>query len=390
MQRAPVRCQDLIQSMPLFGTLKRSTSSSTLIDSLVAPSEKCTIENNDAVQMNGNLFSPTSTQEESFRMNDALIPAKKRRYADSDSESEPESEPDKEFGHEENNAEDENTDVRVELYEKFRNMILEQEEPKLTLTEEREFPKLDYSKLVHASVAKRYAEKMQCFPEYNGPAVELSKLKPIAFMTRIKRGVFQECWQDDFEKRLYPSWRTNGRPWCYLQQRLFFLGTQHALAITPVSGDYESLGISLRSEFGDIYGQDVDLFFHMTTNELGGGRRSIFYAGKYRFLRVDCRKPFSDRSYFESWHLDLNGLIFAVQGAQVRGERLTYERAKEVIKSAAIKFEYVGLQCVGFDMELYNHITFRPPASSSKMKRRKLKLLANAGDERPSKKRRSG
>ncbi|ESK89523.1 hypothetical protein Moror_16059 [Moniliophthora roreri MCA 2997] len=147
MQRAPVRFQDLIQSMPLFGTLKCSTSSSTLIDSLVAPSEKCTIENNDAVQMNGNLFSPTSTQEESFRMNDALIPAKKRRYADSDSESEPESEPDKEFGHEENNAEDENTDVRVELYEKFRNMILEQEEPKLTLTEEREFPKLDYSKV---------------------------------------------------------------------------------------------------------------------------------------------------------------------------------------------------------------------------------------------------
>ncbi|ESK89522.1 hypothetical protein Moror_16058 [Moniliophthora roreri MCA 2997] len=129
----------------------------------------------------------------------------------------------------------------------------------------------------------------------------------------------------------------------------------------------------------------------MTTNELGGGRRSIFYAGKYRFLRVDCRKPFSDRSYFESWHLDLNGLIFAVQGAQVRGERLTYERAKEVINSGAIKFEYLGLQCVGFDMELYNHVTFRPPVSSSKMKRRKLKLLlANAGDERPSKKRRSG
>ncbi|EEB96066.1 hypothetical protein MPER_04862 [Moniliophthora perniciosa FA553] len=99
--------------------------------------------------------------------------------------------------------------------------------------------------------------------------------------------------------------------------------------------------------------EERELFFDL-------GKNSIFYAGTYRCVRLDHLHPNGvpySNNICREFGLTIHTLSQTIVESQIRRPGLRHEEIAELLRSDIIKFEFVGLQCVGFNYELYYSIT---------------------------------
>ncbi|KAI3605817.1 hypothetical protein WG66_012439 [Moniliophthora roreri] len=204
--------------------------------------------------------------------------------------------------------------------------------------------------------------EMRRLPAYQGSRAEKDNMDSITFID--KKDCCSMGWEREFQERFDKARKSvkSASKFLYLPGRTFFVDdSQHALAIGPLAQKSEAHNFELASTLDGMVDEERELFFDL-------GKDSIFYAGTYRYVRLDHLYPdgvpYSNNIHGE-FGLTIRTLSQTVVESQIQRPSLRHEEIAELIKSDTIKLEFIGLQCVGFNYELYYSITDATCASTS-------------------------
>ncbi|KAI3605906.1 hypothetical protein WG66_012442 [Moniliophthora roreri] len=247
---------------------------------------------------------------------------------------------------------------------------------------------MDFNSILYrSSRLPLFEDIMNNLEGYNGPGHTFSSLRPITFMNVAQCN--NTGWHRSFEERLalqYTPWKDSNRKVLVITRRLYFVTDQHAVAFAPMTQDSAEHDFALISPFQDLHDEEVEVFF----NDISDTRNTapIFYAGKFRVVRLNHLHPDGIKCE-KSWKIPLGGLVCAVTSSQARGPPLRSTDIKSFLKNGDIKLEFIGLQCIGFDEDLYSSVImpYEEPAKGAK---RNKNGDGDAEENRQSKKRRMG
>ncbi|KAK1233885.1 hypothetical protein PQX77_002938 [Marasmius sp. AFHP31] len=196
------------------------------------------------------------------------------------------------------------------------------------------------------SIRRKFGTAMKVYPLFIGQRPSLSDMTSITVYSRDKCG--RVGWQREFEEAICahsPAWKSNGRNFLYLPGCTVFVDEQRPVVFAPKTQEKPEWRLSLRSHFDSFYGKDVELFF----DNGPGSDDQIFYAGKYRCHRLNALHPagFIHSQSHIPW--TLKGVVLDSQEPGY-GHRLRMKDAFDLIYAERIIYEFMGLQCVGFDV----------------------------------------
>ncbi|ESK81751.1 hypothetical protein Moror_16745 [Moniliophthora roreri MCA 2997] len=213
------------------------------------------------------------------------------------------------------------------------------------------------------------ANRMSTFPDYRGYPVQRDQLKPISFMKL--RDCISLGWERNFKEALdnlyTPKSKRDTREFLYLRGRVVFVTPQHAIVIEIKTQKSSEHGFRFVSPFDDVYGEEREFFFDTITTGNREWDPKVYYAGTYRIVSLKDLHPegvpyeekFYQRDMFD---VPADRIINTVLESQIQRPSLRKQDATHLVKSGIIKLEFVGLQCVGFNDELYRSVTASPPA----------------------------
>ncbi|KAF9255138.1 hypothetical protein L218DRAFT_1008907 [Marasmius fiardii PR-910] len=135
-----------------------------------------------------------------------------------------------------------------------------------------------------------------------------------------------------------------------------FIDNQRAVAFTPKSQINENHNFSLKSLFDTLYDGEFELLFDKGLSSDG----HVFYAGTYRCHRLSDLHPFGFIQGNDPPPAQIPWtLLRSVMNSQepAFGQKLQVPHIARLVAAGEIKFEFIGLECVGFDMHLYRALT---------------------------------
>ncbi|KAI3605836.1 hypothetical protein WG66_012458 [Moniliophthora roreri] len=204
-------------------------------------------------------------------------------------------------------------------------------------------------------VGHLFSEEMNALPLYNGIGIKFRDMKPVTFVALLE--CFHMGWERRFRDRLSLACRnmnTARHLPLYLPGRTFFVGPQHALGVGPTTQDNTNHDFSLSSPFENLYGEERELFFDAP--QVDSTRREIFYGGTYKCVSLTHCHP-NGLQLDKKWRIPVDRISPSIVLSQVQGPALRAQEARDQIESGGIRLEFVGLQCIGFNRELYTHVT---------------------------------
>ncbi|KAJ4473618.1 hypothetical protein J3R30DRAFT_699058 [Lentinula aciculospora] len=155
----------------------------------------------------------------------------------------------------------------------------------------------------------------------------------------------------------------------------FGYGRQHALLMGIRAQDHITLGIRLKGTFQDLYNQTREMFYMQKGN--------VYYAGTYKCLRIE--QIINNPEIVESLDISLISKAFKADmiKAAVHAQpptndltsRLDLRKMTELCYNGTIKFEWVALQCMGFDEDVFQALGGQYVAPSVPIVGHVLKLL---------------
>ncbi|ESK89539.1 hypothetical protein Moror_1199 [Moniliophthora roreri MCA 2997] len=214
---------------------------------------------------------------------------------------------------------------------------------------------LDFSDITNPYVGHLFSEEMNALPLYNGIGIKFRDMKPVTFVALLE--CFHMGWERRFRDRLSLACRnmnTARHLPLYLPGRTFFVGPQHALGVGPTTQDNTNHDFSLSSPFENLYGEERELFFDAP--QVDSTRREIFYGGTYKCVSLTHCHP-NGLQLDKKWRIPVDRISPSIVLSQVQGPALRAQEARDQIESGGIRLEFVGLQCIGFNRELYTHVT---------------------------------
>ncbi|KAL0569255.1 hypothetical protein V5O48_012711 [Marasmius crinis-equi] len=189
-------------------------------------------------------------------------------------------------------------------------------------------------------------------PLYVGSRPQLPHMLPIL---NVK---MKDCNHLGYERTLEEKlsaqasmWRSHPRRFLYLPGCTVLMDEQRVVAFAPKTHKDAKNNFSLKSPFDSIYGEVVELFFDNGLLEMGG----VFYGGKYQGHRISDLHPHGF-AHTNTVPWTLSGQVLNSQQTDF-GQRLRLQDAARLIATRKITFEFIALQCVGFDMDLYHSLT---------------------------------
>ncbi|KAG7089020.1 hypothetical protein E1B28_010731 [Marasmius oreades] len=211
-------------------------------------------------------------------------------------------------------------------------------------------------------IRRIFKEAVRRYPLYEGGRPERCNTLPVPMFN------MHICNRTGWERMLYsrishmyhqvPSWKRSNRRLLYVPGCTVFVDDQRAVAWLPATQHNTQQNFSLKSLFETFYDETIELFYD---NGLSSGG-SVFYAGTYRchslndlvhplgFLQAGIESRYKDTPWT---------LTYAVINSQERAfsQRLATSNLARLIAIGDITFDFVALQCVGFDMSLYHALT---------------------------------
>ncbi|KAK1233884.1 hypothetical protein PQX77_002937 [Marasmius sp. AFHP31] len=203
------------------------------------------------------------------------------------------------------------------------------------------------------SIRRKFKNAMKAYPLFIGQRPGLSDMAGITVYAR------DQCncagWQRNFEEVICAHSHTrqsSGRNLLYLPGCTVFVDEQRPVVFAPKTQEKPEWRFSLRSLFDSLYGKDVELFFDNgpTSDD------RIFYAGKYRCHRLNTLHPAGFIYSHGRIPWTLPGAVLDSQEPGY-GQRLRMKDAYDSISAEVVIYEFMGLQCVGFDAALYGDLT---------------------------------
>ncbi|KAK7042924.1 hypothetical protein VNI00_008660 [Paramarasmius palmivorus] len=249
-------------------------------------------------------------------------------------------------------------------------IIQEPRNPVPLLPPERQNAKdgLDFSKFRNIYFSVIFAKDMDQLPLYTKPAIKPGDMGSVTF-TNLKH-CLHTGWERTFDRQLSQicsSMERSRQPFLYLPGRTFFVGPQHAVGIGPAAQENKKHGFQLRSLFSDLYSQRRELFFDTAPANADSAKRFIYYAGTYKCLPL----PHRTMAWDSRWNVPIERFSLSVVSSLVQGSSLSPQDAKELVESGDIKLEFIALQCVGFNGDLYRLVTGPNDLENVKEKGRK-------------------
>lgn len=135
----------------------------------------------------------------------------------------------------------------------------------------------------------------------------------------------------------------------------------HALAFGPMFAvDSEKMIWKENSVFNSLYGQTVELFYNC--------KDLIYYGGQYKCHNNRQNNPDGDLVQKETSAFELADVTITVNSGPGKQEALR-KMIFHLYIGGILKTEILGLQCVGFDDELYNTLVKRFNMNNPSLKR---------------------
>lgn len=135
----------------------------------------------------------------------------------------------------------------------------------------------------------------------------------------------------------------------------------HALAFGPMFAvDSEKMIWKENSVFNSLYGQTVELFYNC--------KDLIYYGGQYKCHNNRQNNPDGDLVQKETSAFELADVTITVNSGPGKHEALR-KMIFHLYIGGILKTEILGLQCVGFDDELYNTLVKRFNMNNPSLKR---------------------
>uniref|UniRef100_A0A0W0F4S8 Uncharacterized protein n=1 Tax=Moniliophthora roreri TaxID=221103 RepID=A0A0W0F4S8_MONRR len=195
--------------------------------------------------------------------------------------------------------------------------------------------------------------KMIELPAFKGYRIQRGNLKAVSFIKMDS--CFQMGWERDFEEKLNNAWASsaNGtrdlKKFLYFPGLTFFVNEQHAITIAPKTQKNSKHNFSLLSSLDEMYGEERELFIDRDTAQ-SPSVNSVGYTN----------------SFNREFGFQLHHIIPIVVGAQTQKPLLREDEIRKLVASGDIKLEFIGLQCVGFERELYHAVTTTTPITVPK------------------------
>ncbi|KAI3596161.1 hypothetical protein WG66_008953 [Moniliophthora roreri] len=227
--------------------------------------------------------------------------------------------------------------------------------------------------------------KMIELPAFKGYRIQRGNLKAVSFIKMDS--CFQMGWERDFEEKLNNAvskyhyldsgiavesalsqvgllceWK-----FLYFPGLTFFVNEQHAITIAPKTQKNSKHNFSLLSSLDEMYGEERELFIDRDTAQ--SPSVNVFYAGRYRVVRLNdshLKSVGYTNSFNREFGFQLHHIIPIVVGAQTQKPLLREDEIRKLVASGDIKLEFIGLQCVGFERELYHAVTTTTPITVPK------------------------
>ncbi|KAK7021295.1 hypothetical protein VNI00_017470 [Paramarasmius palmivorus] len=207
------------------------------------------------------------------------------------------------------------------------------------------------------TTTERLMSEIKRLPMFDALPKQRNKLKRVLFIDMdLCREMgwerfFQERFQETYNSASNNSFGGNRtmHKLLYTPGRTFFFYKNHALTIGPKTQTNVEHDFELLSPFDDMYDQRRELFFDKTTLSGHNHKKDIFYGGTYQVVGLKDLHPQGERG--------LGCIVDAIADAQTQKPPLGKSKIKELVLSGDIKLELVGLQCVGFDEDLYQRVT---------------------------------
>ncbi|KAG7089019.1 hypothetical protein E1B28_010730 [Marasmius oreades] len=186
------------------------------------------------------------------------------------------------------------------------------------------------------------------FPKPITKVLGRTDVKPIKFMK------IAECssggWERTLEERIQQQLADfdESLPFAFFPGRVVFLENHHAVVFGPMAQTNKESDFELSSSFDSLIGKDRSLLFDK--------EEGMFYGGRYKF--VDVRGVHPSGFIFDGAETTgIPKLKQIVLASQVGGARLRSKDIPNLIWEGQIRFEFIGLQFISFDNNLYRRLT---------------------------------
>ncbi|KAL0567584.1 hypothetical protein V5O48_014408 [Marasmius crinis-equi] len=211
-------------------------------------------------------------------------------------------------------------------------------------------------------IRKLFKKVMREYTLFEGKRVRKDNMKPITIFTTDDCERWK-AWDRTFDFRIsfaLSTWKSDRREFMYFPGRLVFVDEQRAIAFTPRTQTNTDQRFSLVSAFDSLYGKEKELF---VDNGYGQGT-DIFYAGRYRCVKISGSHPAGFIHHTTELPWVLTRPVMDYQDPHF-GLKLRPSDINSLMLSGEITFEFMGLQCVGFDMDLYHALSPHTAGSSN-------------------------
>ncbi|KAK7021296.1 hypothetical protein VNI00_017471 [Paramarasmius palmivorus] len=209
------------------------------------------------------------------------------------------------------------------------------------------------------NLPQRCLSRVQRLPSFRGKHIKHPELTHVSFISAdlCRQMGWERTFQDKFEAFSLPANRVKKH--LYIPGRTTFVNYQHALAIVPKTQTNSEHDFELLSPFDEVYGEERVFFFDRTARHQN--EQDVFYAGTYQIVSLNdiCPEGVALKDLnrrFRKQHA-IDCIVDSIADAQMQRPLLGKNEIKKLVQSGDIKLDLVGLQCVGFDEDLYERMT---------------------------------